>query len=335
MTEQKTEQKEVVEAVVVDEPTVGVLAHRRASFFEMAAAKAPTLEAAVIQYGKALSTLKQVMLSLTGPQHWTIMGEGESEHAYLKQGGAQTLAQFVGARVSYSPVDADGNAAPARFNVDQRPGVFGYRIGVKAQSDRLGTEVEIVFERTSDEEFTGRKDVPRGAKKEEWSAAQAKDGDLRSAVLMGGTRKAIGTLTGCGTVALSELEAAWQGAGKKIAQISRGAGGGSKTDRNAAALATDDVKVEQELLFNALGRAVGGDEEAGKKLCRELTEWTDKASGKKNSFDVPTRLTRDFQFEQAWKRFEAHPTFGKACPTAAERETERGEIKVKMAGAAK
>lgn len=330
------QQERVVDAEVVEETAMARHGPAPVSFFQLATSGARSPVEAIESFAAVLDRVKIASLSLTGPQHWVRMGEGDAEHAYLKQSGASALAQFYGVKTDFFPKDVSGNADPERFEVDSKPGVFGYRITARAQSDRLEREVEVVAERRSDEEFAGRKDAPRGTKGDDYNNAQALDGDLRSAVLRLGMKKAIGELCGCGTVSLSELKDAWQKqAGKKVEMIVKGAGGGSKADRNVAALATDDIKVEQTLLFDAIGRAVGGEEEAGKKLCRELTEWTDKASGKKNSFDVPTRLTRDFQFKQAWERFEAHPTFGKACPTAAERETERVEIKAKMAGGAK
>jgi hypothetical protein len=324
------QQDRVVEAEVVEETAMARRGPAPVSFFQLATAGAKSPVDAIEQFAAVLDRVKIASLSLTGPQHWVRMGEGDAEHAYLKQSGASALAQFYGIKVDFFPKNVSGNADPERFEVEGKTGVFGYRITARAKSDRLEREVEVVAERRSDEEFAGRKDAPRGTRGDDYNNAQALDGDLRSAVLRLGMKKAIGELCGCGTVALAELKEAWgKQTGKKVEMIAKGAGHGSKADRVAAAVTTEDVKLEQEVLYIALGRAVAGDQAAGEQLCFDITKWT--KDGKEFGWKEPNKLTEQWKIDNAWKNFAKHPVFGKSCPSPAERDKIRAEIKAEAA----
>lgn len=323
------EQKDAtkVEVEVLPKAENAALQRVQPTYFEVAGLGAQSGLQQIEQFSEIMKAIRRHMLAQTIPQNWTIMGTGDAQFAYLTESGADVLALFVGANLRYSPVDhVTGNAAPIRFDVPNKDGVFGYRITCYASSSRLERfDVEAFAERRSDEEFTGRKDAPKGARGDDYNNAQALDGDLRSATLRLAKKKAIGELTGLKKVALSELETAWHGSNKKIGGIQAGAGHGSAAQRNVERGSDPDLKVEQQALWSILLKQFGGDEGTAGKFCQDFSAW--EKNGKKGSFKTPMLMGFSWQIQQFLKRWREHPEEGKFAPTDADFAAEIAAIK--------
>lgn len=249
-----------------------------------------------------------VAIGRTRPTDWVLFKDPEGNvHAMLAASGAQLIAEVYGIKLSnVRPRDDKGLFEPER--VTYGPTAFAYRGACDAWSRINGREQSIEITRRSDEDFTGRTvDAEGRFSFDKEKRVGAFEGDLRSSVLTGLLTKAVRVLCGMTRVPTSDLERAWAGSKKSIDQCRKGHGFGTSAGRNAGGLVEEDVKAEVEKLRAEVGRCVGGDVSAARKLVKEITSGPNFAG-----FDTLDRVTKEFQVKQAWVNLRKHPLFGQA-----------------------
>ena len=256
---------------------------------------------------KTIAALRFAALRGTNPEDWVLFRQDTEEVGMLRGSGVPGIAQLYGISHRIWPRDERGNLAPVRAPLSDQPGgPYALSVFVLAKSEVTGIEAEFTAERRSDEQFTGRQVnekmeiVARGG-------VAANPGDLVSALLSLARVKSVRVIGGFARVPRAELEAAWAGTGKSFDRTAKGHGYGTSTERQATAVAGEDVLASRAKLRDEILRCVGGDSAAAKKLCKEIT-----ANKDFGGFDTVDRLTKDWQVERAWKALQAHPIYSPA-----------------------
>lgn len=266
---------------------------------------------------KALQALRLASLQLTTERDWVLFRDkDENEWGLLRYcPRVSQLWQIEVFDVRFARADgsyvsaADAVPEPVMVQRDGGRAVRSWRYLFSARSKITGDMIrDIEAERCEDEQFVGR-----------YGGAIDKDkqneSDPRKAARTLCESKAQRMLSGLVRVPPAEIEAAWQGSGKSLARLTRGAGYGSSKDRQATKVASDDAKKSRAELGREILARVGGDKKAAGALLKECTSNPEKNFA---GFDSVERLTQDWQIDAAWKRLRAHPNHGDVDAGAAQ-----------------
>lgn len=252
-----------------------------------------------------LGQIRRAAIRSTNPRDWVLFRDKDgSVWGHLADSGAEKIAELYGVEITNVRPQRDGLFAPLRNLLGN--GV----VELRAQCDALchfnGRALSFESSIRSTEDFTGRKVDDAGGITTS-PDAPALEADLRQSLWTRLRAKAIRVLTGMAQVPVEELEQAWEGTRKSSAQCRKGHGFGSGKERAGQKVAEEGVPAAAAKLADEILRRVGGDEDAARKLLREIT-----ANPEKNfkGFDSAKRLTQAWQVDGAWKRLREHPTFG-------------------------
>jgi hypothetical protein len=237
----------------------------------------------------------------TEPEHWVLFKDKQGNvNAMLTAPGAPLVAEVYGIQIlNPRPLDEAGNFKPEKVTGEGQ--LYGYRAWADARSGLTGRYVQAIEAfRASNEDFTGRSAISS-------TPAIVRDADLRASVFTLLLTKAVRVLGNCTRVPPAMLARAWEGTGKSVDNCRHGSGFGSSSERQTQAITPEALKAEQVKLGNEILARVGGDTDAAKKLCLEITSNPDKDF---RGFDSVARLAQDWQIANAWKRLKAHPVFG-------------------------
>lgn len=271
-------------------------------------------------------------IALTSERDWLLTKadagpDGETNITAMLCGpGYTAIADVFGIQARFSPRDAAGNWSPEKVYRDgSPPDVYGYRgvaHGYCAATKRFD---EVEATRWNDEDFGGRQVDEAGSIVKRGRAAGGKnlDSDMRSALKTLLSVKIVAALTGIRTIGVDDLKRA----GKDPGKCRLGNGFGSAAERGSRGAGTDDsidVALERKLLREELLSLVGGDTGEARGLLKKLTAWETK-DGRSGAFDSVDRMSKAFQFKQAWERLRSsHSNASSEADIAAKRKAAKG-----------
>lgn len=257
----------------------------------------PAAELAAFESAAALlAKLVPASIKATRPQDWVEMGG----RVYLQATGVERLAPLWGLVFDEPKVTKyDLNGGEFYFSVVGR--VWCRRTGVFYGGAEGGRSSADPFFDTFDE------DKPDDFKK--WPSDQQADWkaahrippdpmDVRKAAVTNWMTRAASMLTGLRNLTRADLEQAGV-TGVASVQYGKGGKGGDTTPAELKAAAT--------ALGNDVLAAVGGSKDDAKKLLKEITKGKDF-----DGFESIDRFRFGWQVENARKKLDAHPVFGKA-----------------------
>lgn len=253
-----------------------------------------------------LDEIRRAALRITDPRDWVqAKGKHDEEAAavcLLTNSGARKIAPYYGITVhNVRPVSPQGVPEPHQEKGEEGEVMFtlwgDVFVGL-TREEALGIKAS----RATSEQFIGRGGL-------DTTTALVAKSDITNACYTLLFSKAVRIGAGMKNVPVRELAEAWKGSDKKVEQIPRGSGFGSSSQRGASAVASGDVKAEQEKLRDEILRRVGGSESDAKELLKEITVWTGK-DGKERFATHVSQLAQEFQIKKAWEALEKHPTFG-------------------------
>ena len=252
---------------------------------------------------KIIQAVRQAALKLTSPRDWVqMLGKNmpvEEATCLLTSSGARKIGpQLYGiALVEPGPVDSQGVLAP----IEQRgeDDEVSFTLFATAIVGLTGETIpRLTASRSSSEKFIGRGGL-------DTTSALVARGDLTEAVKTLLYTKAVRVGAGMGSVPVKELAAAWKGTDKKIDYIPKGSGFGSSSQRQAQAVASEDVKAGVKKLADEIFARVGGDADAARRLTTEITAGKNFAG-----FDDVRKISKKWQLENAWGKLKKHAVHG-------------------------
>lgn len=267
----------------------------------------------IARRAELLTTLRKAAIALTSPTDWILFKDPQgAEVAMLAASGATKLDALLG--LSLHPV---GWPHVQEFTVEKisgESGVFSMRMKGVARSHTTGVEHEIIAERRSDEDFTGRQVDAAG--KLAFRTGEALESDLRASVYQLLHTKAVRMVGGLVRVARQELEDCWKGSGKKTEQCRFGHGYGSSQERGAQRVAEEGVGEKAKALWDDILRRTGGDESAAHQVLKEITSY--EAYKKRDGTQVKgyagadswQRITKENGLRIAREKLAKHAVFG-------------------------
>lgn len=252
-----------------------------------------------------LGQIRTAAIRGTNPRDWVLFRDrDDSVWAHLADSGAEKIAELYGVEITNVRPQRDGLFNPLRNLMGK--GI----VELRAQCDALchfnGRALSFESSIRSTEDFTGRK-VDDAGRITTSPNAPALEADLRQSLWTRLRCKAIRVLTGMGQVPAEELDRAWEGTKKSSDQCRKGHGFGTGKERSGQKVAEEGVPAAAKKLGDEILRRVGGDEDAARKLLREITSNPEKDF---KGFDSLKRLTKTWQVEKAWAALGEHPTFG-------------------------
>lgn len=247
----------------------------------------------------------------TRPQDWIVSVDGQGQaFAMLRASGASLVAELYDVRITNLRPTVGGIFRPEKEAVGADGSKYVLKAWCDATSRMNGRRVEhLMAARRSDEDFVGRLVDSSGElmkKRHDDEVYSANPTDLASAVHTLLLTKAVRVLCGMSRVPISELARAWQNTGKKVEDCTKGHGGGSADSRRTAALTPDALKAEVAKLQAEVLRLAGGSKTDAAKITRDITSNPEKNF---RGFDDITRLSYDWQIENAWKALKKHPLY--------------------------
>jgi len=246
---------------------------------------------------EGLSILRQVAIKGTTPHDWTKYKDREGNViCILRDNGAANIRKWLGISIFNhrgDPIDA--KVPGPKVSGDKAPNgdpITIVELWADAFCARTGERIEGIYSAVrSDQKFRGRETL------QDDKASVRTYLDTKCTRILSGLRKV--------------PEQVLIDAGLDTAKCYAGSGFGSSQERGAGRVAEEGVAEKAKALGEEVLRRVGGDVAAAKQLLAEITSWTDKATGKAvKGFDSVSRLTKEFQIDNAWKKLKAHATFG-------------------------
>lgn len=254
---------------------------------------------------EAAAQLQKVLLpasiKATRPEDWI----DEGGKAYLQSTGVERLAPMWGLVFGKYTVEKEVHD----------DGEYSYIVRGPIMSRRTGVIYgEVIGGRSSSDPFFDEFDERRPEgwndltpdQKREWRRAHRIPPDpleVRKAAVTNWTTRGASMLMGMRGLTVAFVQE--QGQFGEVARVSFGSGGkGGET-------APADIKAARTALANAILTAVGGDVAAAKKLSKEITAGKNFAG-----FDTVERLNQVWQIENAQKKLDSHPFYGKAAKPA-------------------
>lgn len=293
----KTEEIQDAEIEIVDPAPPGALQVRPSGPVSLLDLGLQDQELAMERFANLNTSFRRFCLSLTEPGDWVLMrAKDGSESALLIAAGAMRIRPMLGLRIVPVSGWPGGGLEPQATEEDGHKGF--YLRALVSSSFLPGEEIEIEASRFENEDFIGRVGKTR---------------DLKNATSTLLRTKAVRILAGLAKVPKDALDRAWQGSGKTTSGCTKGSGYGRSEERTAASVSEGGLEEAKSALRDELLRRTGGDEKCASQLCKEITSWTDKESGKVMGFTSVARITKQFQLDQAWKRLKEHPTYGDAA----------------------
>lgn len=270
-------------------------------------------EAIFERRAKLLETAHLIAIRRTRPEDWVLFrGTDGGVTAMLTASGADLMADVFGIEIkNIRPLDNRGVFAPEKLEVPGKSGVYTLRAWCDARSNITGRKVEsLEAGRRSDEKFVGRNvDADQKFVARDGVALES---DLRAAVQTLLRTKAVRVLCGMTRVPVSDLERAWNGTAKKVADCRKGSGYGSGSERKSTDGADAATVGEAEALWKEMLRRVGGDESAALQLLREITAYPAK-EGSYKAFAGCTswqQLNTPDRVAKAKRNLAKHAQFG-------------------------
>jgi hypothetical protein len=245
--------------------------------------------------GELLDTAYYVGLKRTRPTDWVVSRTPDGkEIATLCASGAHAIAPVYGIRIQdVRPQNNLGEFLPREEKAPNGARVL--RAWCDAFCGMTGGHVEALeASRRSDEDFTGRSVDEKGNIVRR-DGVQALDSDLRAAVWTLLFTKAVRVLAGMSKVPVAHLAKAWDDTDKTVADIPKGHGYGSSTERKAEDASDEDVASMREALTKRMLSFTGGDSSEASALLVTLTSNPDKNF---KGFSSVGRLTKKWQFDR-------------------------------------
>ena len=281
-----------------------------------------------------------IALRRTRPWDWTLSKlPGEDEDvmvAYFCATGYTFIAEVYGIRPIkvgtpeqqpvFGPVDSSGQWVPDSKEIGN--GIVELSGWAKAQVGLTRREIYVEATRRSDEPFTGRQIDEDGSIVAAGRGVKALPGDHKSALLSLIKKKLVADAAGIKIVPSQDLETAWADEpGKTLAMCRKGQGFGTAAERTSRANSSVEIVVERALLRDELLTLTGGDKVAAVQVLKEITAWESKDGKRSGCFDHVDRLSKKFQFENAWAKLRQHDHFGPQLSTPADLDARRSELK--------
>lgn len=263
-------------------------------------------EAALIAFEKAAELLRKLVphsIKQTRPQDWVKMGD----KVYLQATGIERVAPLWGLWFSEPKVTREEYDA----------GAFGYIVSGKIGSRFTGVEFVVEGGRSSADPFFDAFDEPKPQGFSDLSADQKDDWrrkhrlpvdpiDVRKAAVTNWMTRGASMLTGLRGLKPADLEA---NGITGVAEVNYGSG------KKGGDTSPADLKAARTKLGNDFLAAVGGEVDAAKKLLKECTAGKDFAG-----FDSVEGIKHQWQIDNARKKLDAHPVFGKGGTKGHQRE---------------
>ncbi len=262
---------------------------------------------------EAAAQLQKVLLpasvKATRPEDWIDQGG----KAYLQATGVERLAPMwglvFGKYTVEKEVHEDGEYSYVVRGpiMSRRTGViYGEIVGGRSSSDPF-------FDEFDEKRPEGWNDLSVG-EKESWKRAHRIPPDpldVRKAAVTNWTTRGASMLMGMRGLTTTFVQATGEFA--EVAKVAFGSGGkGGDT-------APADIKAARTQLANDVMAAVGGDVANAKQLSKDITAGKNFAG-----FDSVERLNQAWQVENARKKLDAHPVFGKSAKKAQREPGEEG-----------
>lgn len=240
--------------------------------------------------------LVRASIKATKPQDWVFMGG----KAYLQGTGSERVMALWGIVLGEPTID--------RF--EEPDANFGFTVTGPAGSRRTGVFFKrIVGGRSSSDPFFDKFDEDKPKEWEGMSATEKRDWkmahrippdvlDVKKAAVTNWQTRCVSMLSGLRGLTKADVESMGIRGAREVEFGTGGKGG------NAAPA---DLKAEQTKLGNEILKRVGGDKDAARSLCKDITSNPEKNFG---GFDRVDAMKQGWQLEAAWKKLRAHSVFG-------------------------